>query len=348
MRPDYVELQQAVQRNCHITDAAHAENYTLCIYLLKMREYFRWEQDYDLRGQLPKDELANWVSERESLWESLEGCEFLNLSIAEQQFDPFDNKSINALLNDQGLIYSAGLGMQCKPNFFLGKLHQKTQQDGLQILISSQEYARGLVAPPAVAQGETIVIRREALQHFLWGKVEEWRWKQYDNPVGKAIADYPFEKDPELALEQMTDAELETVRLHEIGEVRAGRLLGDAWNQMLLQLPRSKAEFMVRAVRDHLADALETLPGLLEDENPARLHFYFGSLSPMRKEMAPGLMQAYSDWSDTASLKSLEAMIPESKEHWQKTSADILSLYGNYDGSELPGQLASMLENRVL
>lgn len=348
MTPEYVELQKTVQRNCHITDAAHAENYTLCIYLLKMREYFRWEQGYELLGQLSKDGLANWVSERESLWESLEDDDFQTLFISGQQFDPFDNKAINQLLNEDGFIYSAGLGMQCKPNFFLGKLHQIEEQDGIQILTSSDEYARGLVAPPAIAQGETIVIRREALQHYLWGKVEEWRWKKYDNPVGKALANYPFEDDPQQALDLLTNAEIETVRQHEIGEVRAGKMLGEAWNQLLLQLPRSKAEFMVRAVRDHLADALETLPGLLEDENPARLHFYFGSLSPMRKEMAPGLMRAYSDWSDSASLKALEAMIPESQEHWQETSDDVLALYGNYEGEDLSKKLAYMLEKRVL
>ena len=348
MTPDFVELKQTVQRNCHITDAAHAENYTLCVYLLKMREYFRWDQGYDLLGSLPQEGLSNWVSEREALWQSLEASEFVPLPISEQQFDPFDNAAINSALNDKGLIYSAGLGMQCKPNFFLGELHQIDEHDGVRILISAEEYARGLVAPPAVAQGDTIVIRREALRHYLWSKVEEWRWKQYDNPVGKALAEYPFDAEPKRALDLMTEAELETVRSHEIGEVRAGKILGDLWNQMLLQLPRSKAEFMVRAVRDHLADALETLPGLIADENPARLHFYFGSLSPMRKEMAPRLMQAYSEWSEKGSLNPLESIIPESLEHWQSASSEVLALYAENRNDTLHGQLASLLEKRVL
>ena len=33
---------EAVQRNCHIADARHAREMTLCTYLLEMREFFRW------------------------------------------------------------------------------------------------------------------------------------------------------------------------------------------------------------------------------------------------------------------------------------------------------------------
>ena len=47
-------LLSAVQRNCHISDARHAGDYTLCIYLLKMREYFRWERRYSFKDKLPE------------------------------------------------------------------------------------------------------------------------------------------------------------------------------------------------------------------------------------------------------------------------------------------------------
>jgi hypothetical protein len=35
------QLRDSVQRNCHLADAEHARDYSLCIYLLKMREYYR-------------------------------------------------------------------------------------------------------------------------------------------------------------------------------------------------------------------------------------------------------------------------------------------------------------------
>ena len=37
-------LKQTISRNCHISDAQYAGNYTLCIYLLKIREFYRWEK----------------------------------------------------------------------------------------------------------------------------------------------------------------------------------------------------------------------------------------------------------------------------------------------------------------
>ncbi len=345
---DLSALRDAVQHNCDITDASHADDYTLCIYLLKMREYFRWEQGYGLVDSLPADALGDWVSERESRWNALEAEEFRRLPVNGEELDPFDNTAINRLLNKEGLVYSAGLGMQCKPNFFLGKLEKVEEQDGYRLLVASEEYSRGLVAPPAVARENTIIIRREALQHYLWGRVEEWRWKRYDNPVGKAIACYPFDDDPEAALAAMTSAEFETVRLHEIGEIRAGEMLGEDWNRMLLLLPRSKAEFMVRAVRDHLADAISTLPGLLQANDAARLHFYFGSLSAMRKEMAPSLMQAYQRWADTGDMQPLEEATARGRRHWQQVADAVLAVYRQTEEARLPQQLQQLLEARLM
>jgi hypothetical protein len=44
-------LVQAVQTNCHIADARHAADLTLCTYLLQMREFYRWEQGLPLGAQ---------------------------------------------------------------------------------------------------------------------------------------------------------------------------------------------------------------------------------------------------------------------------------------------------------
>ena len=49
------ELTKTVQKNCHIADASHAGDYTLCIYLLKMRELYRWEQDKSFSTNLPNE-----------------------------------------------------------------------------------------------------------------------------------------------------------------------------------------------------------------------------------------------------------------------------------------------------
>ena len=53
------QLASAVQRNCDISDARHAGDYGLCTFLLKMREYFRWENELPFARTLPRDELGD-------------------------------------------------------------------------------------------------------------------------------------------------------------------------------------------------------------------------------------------------------------------------------------------------
>ena len=67
---------EAVRANCDIADARHATDYTLCVYLLKMREYFRWEKNLSFDQKLPHKELTEWLSCRESCWEALELRDF--------------------------------------------------------------------------------------------------------------------------------------------------------------------------------------------------------------------------------------------------------------------------------
>ena len=61
------DLSEVVQTNCDISDARHARDYTMCVYLLKMREYYRWAKGYGMTEALPRDELGNWVLKREEL-----------------------------------------------------------------------------------------------------------------------------------------------------------------------------------------------------------------------------------------------------------------------------------------
>ena len=56
-------LARAVQTNCHIADARHATDLSLCIYLLQMREFYRWEHGLAFDATLNRDakELAAGV-----------------------------------------------------------------------------------------------------------------------------------------------------------------------------------------------------------------------------------------------------------------------------------------------
>jgi len=328
---DLADIKQAVQHNCHIADANAAGNYTLCIYLLKMREFYRWESGYNYGDNLPSEEVGTWLREREQLWESLQESDFTRIPINGELYDPFDSTSINRTLTPQRLVYSGGLGRHTHAHFFLGVLERHEHHHGFDIIVVADEYARDLTAPPAMSQGKMIYIRREAMRRMVWEKYEQWLWNKPDNAMGRALQFYPFDSQLDLALEQMTDNELDAAVLHEIGEVRAYTTLGEQWEEMLLGLPHSKLELLLRSARDHLADCSSTLPELIEQQNVPSLHFYIGNLTNLRKDIFPGLLQAYEVWRSTGDYSALKDISARGREHWAAVCKSILQQHQQPD-----------------
>jgi len=316
------ELTNTIQTNCHISDALYAGNYSLCNFLLKMREYYRWENNIPLSQALAKSAVASWLSDREQSWEAYENLPYQHLSLASAEIDPFDAEAINLALNSEGYVYSSGYGVFGKPHFFLGKLENREQIGELTIYIANAEYARDMVAPPAMNIGNAIFVRKESLRRYLWEKIEEWRWKNNpDTAMGRALACYRIPdiesaNDMENALDAMCQNEIESLILHETGEAKATHLLGVQWQQMISQVPRSALEFKLRAVKDHLADCLITLPALIETENGAALHFYFANLTGMRKEIFPEAISAYNNWVNTHQVNGLRDLYRDGQSKW--------------------------------
>ncbi len=310
------QLASAVQRNCDISDARHAGDYGLCTFLLKMREYFRWENELPFARPLPKDDLGDWLKERERHWDGIAEEDFAPLPLAGGGRDPFDAEGANRELLPQECVYGAGYGRFGKPVFFLGRLLREEERAGFTILVSSCEYARELAAPPAMLQGRTIFLRQESVRRYLWERIEEWQWRKQDNAMKRALAGYDFAADPETALARMAESEMETMILHELGEAAAGELLGEGWREMAASVARTPAEPAARAVRDLLADCLSTLPGLLERADPASLHFYFATFDAPRRELFPQVLRAYEEFLRDGTLEPLRREVEEGKERW--------------------------------
>jgi len=310
------QLAAVVQRNCDISDARHAGDYGLCTFLLKMREYYRWENELPFTRALVKDELGAWLKTRELHWDGIESEEFGPLPLERGVLDPFDAETANRELLARGCVYSAGYGNFRKPVFFLGRLLRVEQRAGFTILISSCEYARELGAPPAMLQGNTIFVRLESVRRYLWEKIEEWQWRKRDNAMARALAAYDFIAGPEAALQRMAETEMESMILHELGEAMAGELLGEAWREMAVSVARTRAEVVARAVRDLLADCLSTLPGLLERADPAALHLYFATFDAPRRQLFPQAFASYEDFLQRGSLEALGHVVQAGKERW--------------------------------
>ena len=346
MIPRLDSLVDAVQANCDIADARHAGDLTLCHYLLEMREFFRWEHGMALTEQPPREAVGRWISAREALWESLEHADYAPLAIGDRAFDAFDADGVNAALSPHGLVYGAGIGRFGKPHFYLGLLERAESRDGVRILVAGCEYARDLSTVPAALREGTMHVRQESLRRWLWERFETWCVKKPEGALKRALDAYGFESDASAALERMTAAETETVILHELGEHRAGEWLGEAWASLIAGIEARRAEMLLRALRDNLADCLVTLPVLLDRGAAASLHFWFANFEGLRRELFPQLAASYEAWLG-GNAQALRATLHAGRAHWRHCCARAINL-GRDHGTGAAARIEALIEDRSI
>jgi hypothetical protein len=324
-------LVDAVQTNCHIADARHAADLPLCIYLLQMREFYRWEHGLPFGVALERRAVGAWLARREALWSELEARPFIALPLGDRHFDPLDAERLNVELSPLGLVYGAGLEAADRQVFFLAQLDRSHgRDDGLVLQVCGREHARGLFAPPAaLTGGRTIVLRREALARWLWEKFEAFSVRRVNGPF-KALLDAYGVVDAAAfvdALPRLVDDLSETLVLHELGEHQAGRWLGPGWAAMRLALKQRRTDLLVRAVRDHIADLEVTLPALLEGDQAAAMHFWFANYEGMRERLFPTLAGGYAAWRGGDAGRSLRRAARAGAAHFRALATQVLALH---------------------
>ncbi len=319
------ELVSNVQYNCDVSDARFAGHYTLCIYLLKMREFYRWHHGLSLNDNLPMPRVSEWVHRTENRWESLESNAFEPVVLGGERFDAFDDDGINRRLAGTGVVYSCGIGRFGKPVMFLAECLDSSSSGELTIHLAGRELARELAAPPAMIRGQRIYLRRQSIERMLFEAIEEWRWHRHEGPMQKVNDHYGFDRDPDGALAALADDQIEQLLLHERGEFEAGRRLQGDWNAMLADVASTRAENVARAVRDCLADCLVVLPHLVDAARPECVHAYAAMLTPLARELFPALPDAYRRWVAGESLDVLSALADEAARHFIRVGNDMLA-----------------------
>lgn len=342
-------LQQAVQTNCHIADARHAGDLTLCTYLLQMREFFRWEQGRPLGASLPRDAVGAWIAERERLWADLEDASLRPLPLGDgaEAVDPFDVDAVNARLLAGGHVYGAGIGVRGQAVFFLAELHDRPHRGGLPVQVAGRELARGLAAPPAVLDGRgappTVVVRRDALARWGWQLVEAYTMRPRPGSAFDAMLQhYGLARDLDAALPRWLDEQTDALVLHELGEQRAGDALGPQWGAMRQSLPTRRGELLARAVRDHLADLAVTLPALLDAGRPGPLHFWFAAYDGLREQLYPGLVEGYRAWREGDGGRRLRELAASGHGHFTALAQRVLARHAA-DGEAGASAIEAML-----
>jgi hypothetical protein len=310
-------LVAAVQRNCDRADARHARAMTLCVYLLQLREHYRWESALAPGVPVERAAVGSWIAAREAYWDRLEdeqaaqagdahgpaaGYEPLPLGAG---IGPFDEPAIEAGLSGTGLAYAAGVGRGGAPVFVLADCESDSVREGVRVRVLGREWARGLNPPVAASDARGIVIRRDAMRRWLWTRVELGERTPGEDAFGAALACYAADDGTPAAVERMAAGELETLVLHELGERRAESVLlataggamdaGD-WQAMIAGASGPRTELCLRAIRDLLADGLVTLPVLAGRGAVASLHFWYAGFEGVRRALAPEWVDAYRRW----------------------------------------------------
>lgn len=322
-------MATSVQANCDLADALHAREKSMCTYLLGMREYFRWAAQLPLGAMPDRARLSEWIAQREREWDALHqrsdaGYDQLPLAGG---IDPFNEDAVNRELQAQGLVYGAGLGLFGAPLFFLAKRESEQVRDGIRVIVAGKELARGVTAAPAASRGGTIVIRTDALRRWLWTRAEAARRGSHDAAFARVLRAYDADSDADVAVEHMARGETETLVLHEIGELRAGELLGDQWEEMLLAVDDRRTEVVLRAVRDLLADCLVTLPTLTARRADASLLFLIANFDGMRRALAPELSESFHLDADRLDLAAIEGAASHGRQLWSDLAFDLLTAW---------------------
>lgn len=188
----------------------------------------------------------------------------------------------------------------------------------MRIIEIGREIARDILAAPAALAGDTIVLRHDAFERWLWSSAEAWGRSHEAGAMRATLQAYGYEADRAGALARLAREQRETLLLHELGEHAAGLALGPGWDAYFGRLEDRRGEIVARAVRDLLADCLVTLPAIVRSRSTPTAHFWFATFGGLRRELFPQLQSAYEALRERADWAPLEAAVGAGHDHWSR------------------------------
>ena len=302
MNPIIISLQNQIMLNCRISDGRYGGVFSLCVFLLRMRYYYKWEVDLDPWEEPDYQDLLQWVESKETLWEETAVQELSPLNIGRDEFDPFDVDAINARLQGFGLFYGAGYATGMKPTFFLAAASTRKIANNMQVHTLNQELARDLFTSPAMRQGSHIITRPRTMAALLWDMILEK--KPSTLPALKfALSRYgldleELERSPgqySAALWQIAGDESETWVYHELGEAMQEGFDLEIWQEMISTHANTAVEKVARAAKDLLADTHEQglLAHIIEHQKASSLGLYLCLAEPLARSLFPEIKPAF-------------------------------------------------------
>jgi hypothetical protein len=339
---DFEGLKEQIKYNCNVSDAKFWGYYSICGLLLRMRELYRSEKGMEFYETIAMEEISPWIGERDVLWNEMEKAELRNIEIGRNSFSPFDVDDINNILADKYFIYGAGFGRHMKPNFFLAQMIDEVRsEDHYDMYIVGKEYVRDIDTVPAMVQGRDIFVRKQRVKGLLWEKYFEMRSKKYAGLLDYAFRHFDIERteEPLKDIDERIDAAVEKVTemiiLHEIGEVMEDRDV-NGWLELLGTFNGTKEEFILRAVKDVLADCSDhgPLQALIKNRDEGMLGFYAALLTGLHKIVFPEMMNALQEFVENKNWDSIDVIRAEGYARFLRYRETIMDAWSAPDGKE--------------
>jgi hypothetical protein len=321
-----------VQENCGISDSRYAGIYSICGLALRLRDLYKWDTGLEPWVERDSSEILEWIGKKEQKWDELAEKDFGEITILGHRYDPFDTKSINAVLGCYGLFYGAGYAHSMKPTFFLSPIENKKEVDGHSIYILGRELARDLFTTPALSQEDCVLVRQKSAMVFLWDKI------QYIKASGRHALNFALEAHglsdnyPNMLhayMETITTAETGTFIYHELGEIRDTVFNREIWREIIAAFPHTPTELLARTVKDLLADTNEygTLRYIIREQKTTSLAFYVAFLETLPKKLFPEIIDAFLEFTERYNWDVIEQATLTGYDRARKYAEAISNIY---------------------
>lgn len=351
--PDAHSLTRQVRRNCTISDARFAGLYSVCELVMRLRDLYKWEHSLAPHEEQDASQILAWIGRKETLWEGLQESEFNDLIIDGQPIDPFDTDKINHLIEPLGLFYGAGYAQRLKPSFLLATIETKFDIKGHPVVFLTSELARDLLTLPALTQDNTIVMRKSAVELYVWDQM------LYLSQSGQSFFRFGLsacgisEKDSGLlrqCLPKVITAQQDTFLYHEIGELTESSFDRKIWRDIIATLPHTRTELLVRTVKDILADTCPegSLHRIVRSRQTAALGFYAAFLDGLRKKLFPEIRTALASFMRDGDWAAIATMISAVHEKAKTMALAITALFVEGTQHHNPAWVEDELSRRYI
>lgn len=342
-----------VLKNCEISDSRHAGTYSVCGLALRLRELYKWEKGLEPWMEEDSGVLLEWISSKEDRWEQIRDNNYGPIEIEGRDFDPFDVKGINQMIQGYGLFYGAGYAHSMKPSFLLASISDRKAIMGYEVIILGKEFARDLLSIPAFTQERKIIIRKEASRNILWDQImfsiKSGKWA-----LDRALKHYGIndEIDRGKLKEMFKNILMDQIEFyihHEIGEMEDRDFHPDVWRSIIGRYPHSPVELISRAVKDILADTTKngSLNYLINNRLKGPLYLYGATLDGLRKAIFPEILKAIRSFEEKEDWDIIEDAVKSGFSRVKALAHQISSIYKTY-GEKEPDRFEKKLREEIL